>query len=212
MMDIPTGTPQEALGNDSALGVLEEAFIECRAIGLRCPAVPHAFIDKLRSVGKFGFCSIDYDPAPDLPTFLDNIGLPSHHDGVCFSLQSGGFVSNRLVYQMSMGRIHLWLRLEFGNINTDSDAERMIANQTLLRLEEKLCDLLDYAEGGSTESSPHIVVAYAPGDRIDHVLLSYDGIFNDSLENPVDKPVFNSSLEITEFLPPKRAVFHHNPA
>ncbi|WP_297018977.1 hypothetical protein [Thalassospira sp.] len=194
------------------LTALEEAFIECRAIGLRCPAVPHAFVDKLRSVGKFGFCSLDYDPASDLPTFLNKVGSSSHRDGVCFALQSGGFASNRLIYQLSVGQVHMWLRLEFGNINNDIEAERLAVNQTFLRLEEKLSQLLDYAESGQTESSPHIVVAYAPGDRIDHLLLSYDGIFNDSLESPSDKPVFNSSRKITEFLPPKRAVFHHNPA
>lgn len=212
MIETSNANSIEALGNDSTLNALDEAFIECRAIGLRCPAVPYEFVDKLKRIGRFGFCSADYNPAPDLPAFLDSIGSRLLHDGVCFAPQSGGFVSNRLIYQLSVGNIHIWLRLELDNINNNGDAERMFVNNTFLRLEEKLRDLFAYVEVGSTDSSPQIVVAYAPGDGIDHLLLSDDGVFNDSIESARDKPVFSSSLKITEFLPPKRAVFYHNPA
>ncbi len=126
---------------DAEPSALEEAFHRYQENGLRLPPVPRMLVDELDEFADWHWGSEDLN-LEDRDGFLDTARIPGGAAEIAFGHVGHGVTSWWLCYRLQLDAVAIYVRLVYGGVYEDTDANLPGINAIASRLE----DLIPAAE------------------------------------------------------------------
>jgi hypothetical protein len=159
----PVATTDDLPGDDPGMEALGEALLTYRDAGLRLPPVPHPLVPRLRELADGIYASEPIDLA-DREGFLRDATQAATPERVGFGHLGHGVQSWWFCYQIITPALALFLRLDYGGVDSSDPGTLEIINRALLLAEELVVAADAAAARGALGGGRALVVADSLGE------------------------------------------------